>query len=110
MPTLPLQSTLWQHNGGEQPYPSHCERFSDAQQAWEYIESLHGDNITYNLLYVPGEIFCLPRRKQGSYTPAEWTGGFGWYEMCGGMVCFNREQYDSLNEVQIAEEFVNTRV
>jgi ATP adenylyltransferase/5',5'''-P-1,P-4-tetraphosphate phosphorylase II len=107
---LPVQDPKWQHNGGAVPYPSTCTRFSDVEQAWQYIESLHQDNTAYNLLYVPGEIYCMARRMQGSYMHSEWTGGFAWYEMCGGMICFNRQQYDSLDEETISGEFAKLQI
>lgn len=106
---LPVQLPHWQHNGGDEAYPSRCERFDDAEQAWHTIDALHRSNTAYNLLYVPGGLFCLPRRMQGSYQHADWTGGFAWYEMCGGMVSFNREQYDSLSEAAISDEFARLR-
>jgi hypothetical protein len=106
---LPVQSEQWQHNGGAEPYPAQCERFTDMHRAWEYIEGMHQENIAYNLLYVPGELYCLSRRMQGSYSHSDWTAGFAWYEMCGGMVSFNRQQYDSLDAADIEAEFAKLR-
>jgi hypothetical protein len=102
---LPVEAPDWQHNGGKRPYPNHCERFDEAEAAWSFIDGLHQREQSYNLLYVPGRLYCLPRRKQGSYSHAAWTAGFAWYEMCGGMVTFNREHYEMLDERRILEEF-----
>jgi hypothetical protein len=102
---LPLQGPQWQHNGGQEPYPSRVERFDSAEAAWRYIETMHGGGESYNLLYLPGEIYCLPRRIQGSYQHAPWTAGFAWYEMCGGMVSFSQEDYAQLSGERIAAEF-----
>jgi len=102
---LPVQQCVWSHNDGVEEYPSPCERFTDAEQAWKYIDNLHQDDIAYNLLYAPGELFVLPRRMQGSYAHSDWTGGYAWYEMCGGVVSFNRSQFDGLDEEAILEEF-----
>jgi len=107
---LPLQASHWQHNGGEQPYPTLCERFDDMERAWHFIDVLHQEEVSYNLLYVPGTLYCLPRRKQGSYAHAEWTAGFAWYEMCGGVVTFNRSHFEALGEGDIGEEFAKLRL
>jgi len=107
---LPLQDPRWQHNGGEQSYPSRCERFDDVESAWSYIDGLHRQALSYNLLYLPGLLYCLPRRKQGSYQHAEWTAGYAWYEMCGGVVTFNRGHYEALDEAMIAQEFAKLRL
>ncbi len=102
---LPLQSAQWQHNGGKQVYPSRVERFDNAEAAWRYIETMHRGGDSYNLLYLPGEIYCLPRRLQGSYQHETWTGGFAWYEMCGGMVSFSHEEYSQLSSEMVEAEF-----
>lgn len=106
---LPLQLPRWLHNGGKQKYPAECLRFTDVEQAWRQIESLHRSNTAYNLLYLPGMLYCLPRRMQGSYRHASWTGGFAWYEMCGGVVTFNREHYNGLSAEDIEQEFAVVR-
>lgn len=102
---LPVQLPQWQHNGGEKPYPSRVERFDSAEAAWRYIETMHRGGESYNLLYLPGEIYCLPRRLQGSYQHSSWTAGFAWYEMCGGMVSFSQDDYTRLDATMIEEEF-----
>jgi hypothetical protein len=107
---LPVQQARWLHNGGTELYPSRVERFDNAEAAWLYIEAMHRGGDSYNLLYLPGEIFCLPRRIQGSYQHAPWTGGFAWYEMCGGAVCFSQEGYAQLDGGMIEAEFARLRV
>lgn len=102
---LPVESPEWRHNGGNRSYPSCCERFDKVESAWSFIDTLHCEGTSYNLLYVPGSLFCLPRQKQGNYQHAAWTAGFTWYEMCGGMVTFNRTQYETLDAVAIEKEF-----
>jgi len=32
---------------------------------------------------------------------AAWSNGFSWYEMCGGMITFNHEDFTTLNAQQI---------
>jgi hypothetical protein len=102
---LPVQSLQWQHNGGPETYPSRVERFDNAEAAWRYIETMHRGGDSYNLLYLPGEIYCLPRRLQDSYQHDAWTAGFAWYEMCGGVVSFSQEDYSQLTGGRIESEF-----
>jgi diadenosine tetraphosphate (Ap4A) HIT family hydrolase len=102
---LPVQLAQWQHNGGALPYPSRVERYDNVEAAWRYIETMHRGGDSYNLLYLPGEIYCLPRRIQGSYQHAPWTGGFAWYEMSGGMVSFSHEDFSQLTNEMIGAEF-----
>lgn len=107
---LPVESPKWQHNGGTQPYPTHCQRFDDMESAWSFIDDLHQSEVSYNLLYLPGRVYCLPRRKQGGYQHAEWTAGFAWYELCGGMVTFNRTHYEMLDDESIRQEFAKLKL
>ena len=65
---------------------------------------LHHHAIPYNLLYAPGNLFVFPRKKQGTYVQPNWTSGFTWHEMAGGMITFNRDDYDGLTEQIITAE------
>lgn len=98
---LPVELPHWRHNGGASAYPVDCLVCDSAERAWSVIERLHEENHTYNLLYTPGRVYCLPRKKQGEFALAEWSNGFSWYELCGGMITFNREAFASLNEAGI---------
>ncbi len=102
---LPVQLPRWRHNGGDEAYPSRVECFDSAEAAWRYIESMHLGGESYNLLYLPGRIYCMPRRIQGSYQHSDWTSGFAWYEMCGGMVNFSHEDYTRLTAEMVEGEF-----
>lgn len=99
---LPVEQAHWRHSGGTLSYPVTCLPAEDVDRAWLLIERLHEQNHAYNLLYTPGRMYCLPRKKQGEFTLAEWSNGFSWYEMCGGMITFNREDFASLSESRIA--------
>ncbi len=98
---LPVENPRWQHNGGSDPYPTECRLLTSSQDAWKYIESLHATNTAYNLLYMPGRLYCLPRLRQGSYQQPDWSPGFSWYELCGGLITCNRDLYASLGAGQI---------
>ena len=102
---LPVQLEQWQHNGGSERYPTRVERFDNAEAAWRYVETLHRARESYNLFYLPGEVYCLPRRIQGSYQHSAWSAGFAWYEMCGGLVSFSLDDYKQLDEAMIEAEF-----
>ena len=99
--SLPVEHRRWRHNGGSEHYPVDCHVFTDVDEAWRYIEGLHAANETYNLLYTPARLYCMPRRKQGDFSLAEWSSGFSWYEMCGGMITFNHRHYVQLQAEQI---------
>lgn len=99
---LPVLADQWQHNGGTKPYPTDCRIFEDSDEAWKYINDLHHKNITYNLLYLPGRLVCLPRNYQGSFPIPAWTENFAWYELCGGVTTFNKEDFLQLDDNTIA--------
>ncbi len=101
---LPVCHDHWQHNGGQQPYPLDCQVFTSMHQAWQYIEQLHTQQISYNLIYLPGQIYCLPRKHQGTYNDASWSSGFAWYEACGGFTTFNHSQFEQLDDTQLKQE------
>jgi len=101
---LPLMDPRWRHNGGGEDYPLACHRFGEPARAWEFLESMHHHNQSYNLLYTPGAAYCLPRRKQGELELPKWTAGPAWSEMAGAIVTFNRDHYQGLTAEAIAAE------
>jgi hypothetical protein len=101
---LPLSDRRWRHNGGDQDYPLDCHGFDAVDEAWNFIDGLHQQKISYNLLALPGILYCLPRRKQGSYRHAEWTGGFAWYETAGGFTIFEPGDFEKLAVEEITGE------
>jgi diadenosine tetraphosphate (Ap4A) HIT family hydrolase len=101
---LPVLRDEWAHNGGDKEYPVGCRRFTSPQDAWSFISGLHRQNVSYNLVVVPGRIYCLPRRRQGSYCHADWNSGYAWYEMAGGVMTVRPEDYEALNADLITRE------
>ena len=99
---LPVADPRWRHNGGGEPYPARCEAFDSADRAWAYIDRLHQIGVTYNLIYLPGRLLCLPRKPQGECPTPSWGSGLSWYEMAGGMLTFNRHDFDALEQTPIA--------
>lgn len=101
---LPVMAGEWQHNGGKTPYPTDCATFEMPASAWEYLGGLHEKNTPYNLLYSKNRLYVFPRKKQGCYAQPDWTSGFAWHEMAGGMITFNRASFVNLDEAAIAQE------
>jgi len=101
---LPISDLVWAHNGGSTPYPLECHVFQSIESAWSYIQLLHEQQISYNLLYLPGMVYCLPRKHQGTYTDASWSSGFAWYEVSGGFTTFNHTQFMDLDCQQLEDE------
>jgi len=81
---LPIEDPHWSHNGGPAPYPCRCQRFDNPQDAGGFIDGLHRQEISYNLIAASGQLYCLPRRKQGEVGYAPWLNALAWYEMAGG--------------------------
>lgn len=107
---LPVETPRWTHNGGGDAYPVDCRSFASVDAAWTFIERLHEQNEAYNLLYTPGGMYCMPRRKQGGFALADWSKGFSWYEMSGGMITFNRQDYTALQARTIHDELGRARL
>jgi len=101
---LPVEDRSWNHNGGDEAYPVNCLAFDDADAAWATIDRLNEENQAYNLLYTPDRMYCMPRKKQGEFLLAQWSNGFSWYELCGGMITFNRQDFLCLEEPRIRED------
>ncbi|HSQ08067.1 MAG TPA: hypothetical protein VLM84_10325 [Chromatiaceae bacterium] len=100
---LPLADPDWVHNGGALTYPLPCTAWDTAGQAWETIARLHQRGQSYNLVYAPGRVYVLPRRRQGSYAVPVWCGGQAWYELAGGVVALDAESYECLTAQDIAQ-------
>ena len=99
--SLPVLGQQWQHNGGNTPYSTSCKVFNSGHDAWQYIDKLHRINVTYNLIYLPDKIVCLPRKYQGTYNLPQWTENFAWYELCGGITTFNQNDFQKLEDESI---------
>ncbi len=107
---LPISLDHWRHNGGASDYPVVCECLRSPVEAWERLHDLHSRELSYNLIYLPGALYCVPRRTQGTYPPAEWSGGFAWHEVAGGFTAFSREDYLNLDEDTLSAELASLRL
>ncbi|MEW8690997.1 MAG: hypothetical protein AB2535_07900 [Candidatus Thiodiazotropha endolucinida] len=107
---LPIERACWHHNGGRLQYPLPCEVFSSAAAAWAHIRTLHERKTSYNLIFRPGRLYCLSRKRQGHYQHAPWTNGFAWYELAGGITTFSRSDFETLDGMAIEQEMGKLRV
>ena len=99
---LPVTSSHWQHNGGTENYPLTVIKKTNVNEAFQSIVELHNLKQPYNVLYTANEIYIMPRKAQGSVEVPEWSSGFTWYEMCGAMLMFNRDDYLGVGEKEIS--------
>jgi hypothetical protein len=99
---LPVEAPSWTHNGGRDAYPTTCRVFDDARVSWGYLTRLHEVEVTYNLVYRPGRVYCFPRRHQGSHPEPAWTSGLAFYELAGGFTSFDREAFERLDATALA--------
>ncbi len=107
---LPVSSPIWRHNGGKRQYPMTCRRLDTTTEAWQFLDLLHEDEISYNLIYLPGRLYCLPRKKQGNYPQSPWTTGLAWHELAGCITTFNCTDYAELKSAQISKELAGMEV
>ena len=94
---LAVSDPRWRHNGGESDYPIACSRFDSEIDCWRFIDELHRRNCSYNLITLPGRSYCIPRLKQGTCAPPEWSEGLAWYEMAGGFITSCAENFDRIS-------------
>jgi len=94
---LPVQDTRFVHNGGEDPYPLPCQRFTDPTAAWIQLDQLHQLNTPYNLIYSQDCLHLIPRVPQDSHKLSAQSSGYGWSEMAGVVTLFSRETFEGLS-------------
>lgn len=100
--SMPIATNRWHHNGGGESYPLPCIAETDPETAWQRIADLQDQDQPFNLIYAPGRIYIIVRRCQGEYELPPEIGGHAWYELGGGLVCFDRERYQRLMSEEIA--------
>ena len=103
--SYPIEDERWEHNGGHERYPLRVRRFDDPDESWGHLDALHRRGLTYNLLYRPGRVYVTTRAFQGSYPHSVWTSGFAWSEVAGAFTTFNADDFETLNDARIRDEF-----
>lgn len=101
---LPITNSIWIHNGGNKNYPVECKVFNSVRESSDFIQTLHPQQISYNLIYLPDKVYCIPRKHQGTYPGARWSSGFAWYEVSGGFTTFNHSQFNELECKDLEKE------
>jgi len=109
-PTYPIESGNWTHNGGKIDYQLDTQKYRNMTSAWSAIETLHKQEVAYNLLLRPSCVYIVPRAKQGSYEHAQWTPGFAWSEVAGVLTAYTRSDYRNLHQAMIRGEFEQLRL
>ena len=104
---LPLLDPHFVHNGGTQPYPLLCQRFSDPAEAWFQLDQLHQQNTPYNLIYSQGCVHLVARVPQDSDKLSAQSRGYGWSEMAGAVTLFSREAFIRLSAEEFEAELAN---
>lgn len=104
---LPVQDASFVHNGGKEPYPLPCHRFTDPESAWHQLEQLHAHNTPYNLVYSQACLHLIPRVPQDSPTLSDQNRGYGWSEMAGVVTLFSREAFDALTAATFEAELAD---
>lgn len=98
---FPVKSPEWKHNGGSYSYPLDIFKYDDLQSSWQKLHQLHKARQPYNVLYSSNEVFVIPRQVQGATKVPDWSSGFTWYELCGGMLMFNYKDYQQVKTLDI---------
>ncbi|OYZ56438.1 MAG: hypothetical protein B7X81_04660 [Hydrogenophilales bacterium 17-61-76] len=94
---LPVQDPCFIHNGGKEPYPLPCQRFTDPAAAWVQLNQLHQHNTPYNLIYSQMCLHLIPRVAQDSPRLNAQNRGYGWSEMAGVVTLFSREAFEEMS-------------
>lgn len=101
----PVESSDWRHNGGARDYPLPATRHDDARTAWAHLQALHEEQQAYNLLYRPGSLYVVARRRQGDFTLDDWVGGFAWSEAVGALTTFDEAGFTRIDAADIEATF-----
>jgi len=108
---IPVASDKWRHNGGMKDYALPCFVFNSWEDSWQWMEKIYRQNTTsFNLIYMPGKVYCFERKRQNTYRHARWTSGFAFYELSGNIITFSREGFSQLTQDQVGKEFKKLRV
>lgn len=107
---LPVEEGRWRHNGGSTDYPADCAPSGSETHAWECIDALQRAGTSFNLLYRPGRLYCLPRRRQGARPLPGWATGLAWLEMSGAFVIADRGAYEALTETEARQLLSDSRL
>lgn len=106
---MPVMREHWSHHGGDTDYPARVLYFPDREESWACMSELHADEQPYNALFVPGGSYLFPRRKQGTVDVPDWSSGLTWFELAGGFIVSNHEDFDRLDATELQRELERVR-
>ena len=106
---MPVMREEWSHHGGVTDYPARVLYYPDREESWQCISELHADEQPYNALFVPGGSYLFPRRKQGTVEVPDWSSGLTWFELGGGFIVSNHEDFERLDAATLQQELERVR-
>ncbi|HSH29626.1 MAG TPA: hypothetical protein VK971_06935 [Thiohalobacter sp.] len=106
---MPVMQEHWSHHGGDTDYPARVLYFPDREQSWACISELHADEQPYNALFTSGGSYLFPRRKQGTVDVPPWSSGLTWFELAGGFIVSNHEDFERLDAAALQQELERLR-
>jgi len=104
---LPVKDPRFVHNGGSEPYPLPCRRFTEPADAWFELDRLHEQNTPYNLIYSKNCLHLVARVPQDSDKLSAQSRGYGWSEMAGAVTLFSRDALEGLSTGEFEAELGN---
>lgn len=107
---LAIGDPQWRHNGGDRDYPLDCRRFDAVDEAWAFIDGLHRCHCSYNLIQLPGRLYCLPRQRQDGRLASHWSEGFAWYETAGGFITSSEQEFGRLSAKALEQALASLRL
>ena len=106
---MPVMREHWSHHGGDTDYPARVLYFPDREESWACMAELHADEQPYNALFVPGGSYLFPRCTQGTVDVPDWSSGLTWFELAGGFIVSNREDFERLDAAELGQELERVR-
>ncbi|RRQ21262.1 GDP-D-glucose phosphorylase 1 family protein [Thiohalobacter thiocyanaticus] len=106
---MPVMHADWSHHGGDTDYPARVFHFERREESWDCMAGLHADEQPYNALFTPGGSYLFPRRKQGTVEVPVWSSGLTWFELAGGFIVSNHQDFERLDAVALRQELERVR-
>ncbi|BAZ93387.1 uncharacterized protein FOKN1_0987 [Thiohalobacter thiocyanaticus] len=101
---MPVMREQWAHHGGDMEYPAEVRYCARREESWDCLTGLHADEQPFNALFVPGGSYLFPRRKQGTVEVPAWSSGLTWFELAGGFIVSNHEDFERLDATALQQE------
>ncbi len=96
------------HSKNLTTYPIPVTEHQNIQTAWRQIAHLQATQQPFNLIYSAGRMIVIERQFQGTYPQPNWTTGFAWYELCGGIITVSEDAFDRITDDDITTALQTT--